>query len=68
MQNLVDMGEITHKMFSLFIDLEAEDGSVIKFGGYDESGIASGHSLKQLKSTKEGAWTFDMTNFNATGG
>ena len=41
MQTLMDNGQITHKIFSTFIDPSGK--SFIKFGGYDDSGIASGY-------------------------
>ena len=61
-----DNGEITNKMFSVFIDT-ARSNSIIKFGGYDESAIAYGTRLTQLLSVKNDSWTFNVTEFNLAG-
>ena len=60
LQNMVDMKEISNRMFSLFISLDSAD-SVIKFGGYDKSGVANGSPFHLLTSETDDYWSFALT-------
>lgn len=63
---MVDAKEISNRMFSLFISLDSAD-SVIKFGGYDKSGVANGSPFHMLTSQTDDYWSFALTSVKAGG-
>ena len=61
LQNMVNMKEITNRVFSLYIKLDSLE-SVIKFGGYDKNGIEAGYPYLKIVSDRDDMWRFPLTS------
>ena len=64
LQNMVNMKEITNRVFSLYIKLDSLE-SVIKFGGYDKNGIEAGYPYLKIVSDRDDMWRFSLTSIQA---
>ena len=61
LQNMVNMKEITNRVFSLYIQLDSL-GCVVKFSGYDKNGIEAGYPYLKIVSDRDDMWRFSLTS------
>lgn len=65
MYNLKAEGFIDHNTVSFFIKPDSSNGSMIKFGSFDRSGIMDGQNIEVYKTIDKTRWSINGNNIYA---